>query len=270
MNILFWNIQRKDLKPEITKLCDIYLADLFFIAEVIENETVLLDRINEYARKNYAVLPKNDKNITCLIDNNLKYKRLATPFRQIYPIEVEFENEKILFIGVHFDSKLHKNTNSQEAIARAIMNDIRRLETYIGHTNTILIGDFNMNPFENGMVKPHSFNAVMAKEIAIRRIRTINETKENYQYFYNPMWSFFGDLSPYSPGTYIFRENSNRNDYVWNMFDQVLMRPEIIHRFANHTIEIIEKKEVGISVNFNKKTKMVNPSDHLPIKLALN
>ena len=127
-----------------------------------------------------------------------------------------------------------------------------------------------MNPFEKGMVFPDAFNAVSSKSIALKNERIVSETNKKYKYFYNPMWSYLGDLSKHSPGTYYFKEHSHRNHFRWNMFDQVLIRPELIDKIDENSIEIINEKEVSIKLSPKMKQEFITPSDHLPLFVKFN
>jgi len=42
-----------------------------------------------------------------------------------------------------------------------LADEIRREELGIGHERTVLMGDFNMNPFEIGMISATGLHAVM-------------------------------------------------------------------------------------------------------------
>ena len=119
-----------------------------------------------------------------------------------------------------------------------------------------------MNPYESGMVSPAGFNAVMTQNIAKKQQKTFQFKK--YPYFYNPMWGLFGDSSTGVPGSYYYPQEP-----YWNIFDQVLIRPELIPHFSIQDLEIISfcKNE-----NFLNDAGVIdkNISDHLPLKFALN
>ena len=70
---------------------------------------------------------------------------------------------------------------------------VTEAEEQVGHTRTVIVGDFNMNPFEPGMAGILGFQAVMDRRIAQRITRTVD--RKEYSFFYNPMWSRLGDLS---------------------------------------------------------------------------
>ena len=71
--------------------------------------------------------------------------------------------------------------------ATEFADDIAHVEENAGHQRTILVGDFNMNPFETGMVAARGLHGVMSRHIAQRGSRTVQG--RSYPFFYNPMWS---------------------------------------------------------------------------------
>jgi hypothetical protein len=77
---------------------------------------------------------------------------------------------------------------------------VRDVEKRVGHDRTIVVGDLNMNPFDAGIVGAEGLNAVMTKQIASQGGRKVDAVR--YPFFYNPMWSHFGDSTheEYPPG----------------------------------------------------------------------
>lgn len=124
-----------------------------------------------------------------------------------------------------------------------------------------------MNPFENGVVDPNALHGVMTKAIASRQSRTV--MGENFPFFYNPMWAFFGDATPGPPGTY-YREGHGDTAYFWNMFDQVLVRPDLLPAFENHGVFILDSDGSQSVLTSEGIPNSVDYSDHLPILLSLN
>ncbi len=270
MNILFWNIGKNNLTAEISRLVENYNPTIFVIAENEIDTTNLLNYINKYSKGKYKILPKNRRNTTVLIKEELKYELIPTISRQLLSLQYEYKGLKYIVCAIHMDSKLTKTADDQSNISRNIIQEINKIEFDLSNYNTIIIGDFNMNPFENGMVYPDAFNAVSSKTIALRNQRIVNDTNKKYKYFYNPMWSYLGDLSKYSPGTYYLRENTHRNHFVWNMYDQVLIRPELLDRIDENSIEIINEKVIGIKLSSKMKYETITPSDHLPLFIKFN
>lgn len=46
------------------------------------------------------------------------------------------------------------------------------------------------------------------------------------------MWNHFGDAKSSTAGSYYYDSAEHVNYYFWDMFDQVLIRPELAERFV--------------------------------------
>jgi hypothetical protein len=107
----------------------------------------------------------------------------------------------------------------------------------------------------------------MDRKIAMRGSRTILERR--YPFFYNPMWGLLGDATEGPPGTYYF-ERAEHDMFFWNMFDQVLIRPDLLPYFRNEDLKILT--EDG-SMSFLSRKGLPDASmasDHLPLLFKLH
>ena len=84
------------------------------------------------------------------------------------------------------------------------------------------------------MIVAGGLHAVMSRRIARRKTRLVQRQK--YKFFYNPMWSHFGDHGD-ACGTFYF-EGAEHLCYYWNLFDQVLLRPDLLEGFAPEKVRI--------------------------------
>lgn len=100
----------------------------------------------------------------------------------------------------------------------------------------MIIGDLNMNPFEHGMIAADGIHGISDRRIAAKGTRQVG--KKLRRYFYNPMWNHFGDGLPAPPGTYYYDSSSQVNHY-WNIFDQVLIRPELLDGFNDENLKVV-------------------------------
>src|SRR6266851_361992 len=113
-------------------------------------------------------------------------------------------------------------------------------EEAVNHNRTLLVGDLNMNPYEDGVVATRGLHAVMTREIARRPLRRVKF--ESNRYFYNPMWSHFGEKDAGHAGTYYYASPKTRADF-WNIYDQVLLRSDLLPSFRNEDLEILHKDD---------------------------
>ena len=175
--------------------------------------------------------------------------------------------DEILLCAVHFPSKLHWSNESQALEASVLSSDIIREEDTIGHQRTLVVGDLNMDPFEHGVVGAAGLHAVTSREIATRGTRMVQG--RDYRFFYNPMWSHFGDSRRKTAGSFYYQA-SEHVSYFWHIFDQVLLRPELARDFDPDTLKIVTSCGVKSLVLADGRPDGGKFSDHLPIVFELN
>ena len=112
---------------------------------------------------------------------------------------------EILVVGVHLNSKSVYEGQSQNSECRDLAEHIRRIEKADGNSRTIVVGAFNVNPFEAGMLDAKALNAEPTRALVRRGNRKVGG--QNYSSFYNPMWNFFGDESRGPAGTFFFQSS---------------------------------------------------------------
>ena len=167
----------------------------------------------------------------------------------------------------HMPSKLYFNEASQFFECSVLSQRVREVEQQIGHSRTLLVGDFNMNPFEAGMIAAQGLHSVMTRRIAEKQSRTVQG--QSYPFFYNPMWNHFGDNGDSPAGTFYY-ERAEHVVYFWNMFDQVLVRPELMSRFDDASLQILRSDgQSSLLTNSGIPNKTEGP-DHLPVLFRLN
>jgi hypothetical protein len=147
-----------------------------------------------------------------------------------------------------------------------ISRRISEEERAVGHRRTVIVGDLNMNPFEKGVAGANGLHAVMTRTVALAGERTVQE--RSYPFFYNPMWGHFGDRLPGPPGSYYY-QGSELVTYFWNIFDQVLVRPELLDRFRDEDVRILESAGAVPLISTRGRPDEKAASDHLPILFKL-
>jgi hypothetical protein len=269
VSFLLWNINKKPLHELIYRLSCEYDVDVFMLIESDIPPDEMVQTLNKHgSRSKYHYLPG-------LCEKVWIYSRFSE--RYIQPISEEerltIRNVKLpglvsfLLVVMHFPSKLHMSDDSQAMLSGKIIREIESTENVVGHSRTIVVGDFNMNPFETGVISAGGLNSVMTRQIAERRSRTVQNKK--YQFFYNPMWNHFGEDTPGPPGTYYYSGSEPKN-YYWNMFDQVLIRPDLMDRFNNRQLCIVHSIGGESLLTSGGLPNRRKASDHLPIKFVLD
>ena len=172
----------------------------------------------------------------------------------------------VLLVAVHLPSKLHQDEHDQIFEAVRLSKRIVEEEEKLGQYRSIVIGDFNMNPFEHGMVGSKGLHAISDRQIAVQGHRFIRG--DDYRFFYNPMWNCFGDIGKTTPGTYFYNSGSHVN-YYWHVFDQILIRPELLDMFNDDGVKVITEISGQSLLSDSGRPDHRNHSDHLPVLLTL-
>ncbi|AXE19713.1 hypothetical protein DR864_19200 [Runella rosea] len=266
IRFLFWNLNRNRPFEEIINIVEHHQIDVLIMAEVSFNLAIL---VVELAKKGYDFfhnpISQCDK---IKILTRFKSNFLKPVFeRRRYSINIlELPlREKILLASVHIPDKSNNNSNEQEEFSRLFVEQIKQQEEKLNIDKTIIVGDFNMNPFESAMIKSTIFHAVSSSKIAEKLTRRVQE--KDYKFFYNPLWSWLGDIRSEATGSYYYN-TSNYENYFWNTFDQVLIRPELIPNFDKEALQILDKdgvKSLLTASGFPNK----DYSDHLPLYFTI-
>jgi hypothetical protein len=269
LNVLFWNVQRKDLTAQIVNLAKSRTIDIFVLAENPVSSVRLILALNTDRADYFPNHPlSNCDKITIITRFSYEFIQPRQESNRLTIREVELPGEKpFLLTAVHLVDKGSFSPESQTQAASEMASDIARAEVDYRNNRNIVLGDFNMNPFETGMVMANGFHGVMSGEIARQGTRTVQERE--YPYFYNPTWGLFGDLNETAPGTYYYRK-AEHVCYEWNLFDQVLIRPTLIDNFVKGSLEIVQTDGVTSLLTKNNRPNQKDYSDHLPLFFTLN
>lgn len=259
MKYLFWNTNKKDINKELIKLIIELKCDIIALAEYTNLAKELVDALwmKGYF---YVAVPKiGCDRIQILIKE--EFRNIEHLDEQSYYTIKGITNDKeefILITFLHLSSKLHAGEEDMLIFVKDIKQRLEALENKFNTKKSIILGDFNMNPFEKPMVMAAGFHALSCKRTAKMKKRRVKG--KEYSTFYNPMWNNFGDNN-IVPGSY-FYATSKQTSYFWNIFDQVIVRPEISDYIRNvKFINCIDNIKL-INENGRPNAKI---SDHLPL-----
>jgi hypothetical protein len=259
LKVLFWNTGKQKVDILLTHLSTEKKVDLIVLAEYDDLKNNFLDSINHEAEVFSEVAQIGCKRIKIFIRSGLVQVEHGPETNYYTTKKLVFSNHiSMLMVALHLPSKLFQSENTQTLEAVEFKREIEVAESELLTDNTFIIGDFNMNPFELGMVSASAFHSVPCKKIAMNEQRFIKQRP--HKYFYNPMWNLFGDFNN-NPGTF-FYTSTEQAVYYWNILDQVILRPSIIKYFTKDSLNIIQKiGETSLIADSGKPIL----SDHLPI-----
>lgn len=267
MNILFWNINKKDLSEQIKDIAEFKSIDILILCEYRMNDVAFLNNLN----KNISTF----KISNCIGCDKIKiYTKFSLSQLKIINESARWTIRQIthpfyspfLLVCTHLPSKINWDSSSQLMEATIFRDAIENAKKITGVSRTVIIGDLNMNPFEDGVTSTLALHATPVKSIALSGKRRVQ--KKDYEYYYNPMWNFLGDESMGDvAGTHYYR-SSQHVSLDWNIFDQVIISPNMINFVPNKQLEIITKT---LKHNFITANGKINDkySDHLPLKLFI-
>ena len=264
LKCLFWNSGRNSPNTEIAALALDTGANFIVLAEYPGTNTDLIREFSNVGLNFFAVPILGCQRLiifTTFSISKIKHKREADR----YTIkELTLPGKLPLLIGlVHLPSKLHSEDIDQLHSAIFFRQEIELAETEAKHNNTLIFGDFNMNPFDDGMMSAAAMNSLPCLVTAKKESR-IKEGR-SHSFFYNPSWNILGDfLGP--PGTY-FHSSPGYLSHYWNTLDQVILRPSIAARFIKQSLAVKTMAGQDSLINAAGRPTV---SDHLPLYFELD
>jgi endonuclease/exonuclease/phosphatase family metal-dependent hydrolase len=267
ISFLFWNTDRRPIRQLVAAMAREHKADIVILAEPPGPPGVMLPALNA-ASVDYDFPVSNCGRIDLYTrfsegcwqrlreDKWFSLRRLRLPGRP-----------DLLIAAAHLESRLRAERKAQDYNLAIWADEIRRAEDLAGHRRTVFIGDINMDPFDDGVVHATGLHAVMSRALARKGGREVKQRR--WPFFYNPMWRFYGNRPPQPHGTF-FRARGDAVSHFWHIFDQVLVRPELLDAFDEDSLRIVTR--CG-DVRLVDDAGMIDEeagSDHLPLVFRLN
>ncbi len=262
---LFWNLNQRDLPELVCGLARQEQIDVFILAECGTEPWRMVEALNaERSEYQFGFSSCDRLRVFTRFDASMMPPLVETDRVSIRRLKLPARSS-LLVVGAHLPSKVNASDDSQVFESVYLARLIEDAEKQEGHRRTLLLGDLNMNPFEPGVVAARGgLHAVMSRRVVHRLWRTVQQ--ENYRFFYNPMWSHMGDRGD-AGGTY-YHDGSEAVCYFWNMYDQVLLRPELLGEFAPEHVRIVTEID-GVPLVANGRPNKSIASDHLPVMVEL-
>lgn len=266
--MLFWNIDGRHIGDRVAALALRELADVVILAECDDPSAAgTLRHLNPLqAEPVYEQLPTESR-LVLFSKHPRRNCRIATegPHFTARRIARPLAPE-LLVIGLHLGSQLHfKPSDTGDSLGR-LAEALRTAEKKVGHRRSIVIGDFNADPFHDKMVSAAGLHAISSRAVARLGSRVWDD--HEWPLLYNPMWRYFGDHADHPPGTYYYRKAVPTCQF-WHVFDQVLIRSDLLPHFDDRELRIVTEIDGQSLLTDNGVPDRKNWSDHLPILLRL-
>lgn len=265
---LFWNIRNKNLLGPMAQLIFENNIDIVALVEATSldirglfNELLL----NGQRWKTVEVCPVSDIKLIAKYDIHISAHQEKDRL-SAYKL---YNGEELYLLNVlHLDSAMYLDEGARSDRASHISEVLRKIEESIfgdQEYKTITIGDFNLQPYSQGIAGYYGFNATMSEYKAKQLSRVVS--KEKRHFYFNPMWKLMGD-NRLVQGTYYNNNDQQGRSIFWYTFDELLIRPCLIDKFNWNFFDIVEKTQSHDFIK-NGKINETNYSDHLPLKFEI-
>ncbi len=278
MNVLFWNIGKRFINKSslLIDVLEEIKPDILCIAEgtySIEECGEICDLVNKLNYNSYYspiigkklfAFPYYRNGLKLFYNNTIN---LASDFGfehirnngRIIKMELNYKGESYIFIFLHNYSKSGNREVTDEQ--RLFISDINAMfklsKIAINNENVIVVGDYNLEPWDNILRMPGYFESYFLKkhyEIAIRKCQ---------KKYYNPITEKIINSNIQNLGGTFYSENSGWALYDYPLYDEdkIQLNYKIITQTTQN--ELL-KSDDKIFKDF-----LINDIDHLPILLEL-
>jgi hypothetical protein len=266
VSFLFWNLRRRSLELVLRRLTTRNRLDVLILAECMIPEHTLLKALNAANQGPFRRIPalaSRGLDLYTRFDDSCFGPVLKESDHYLIRTLTPSGGVEVVLAMAHLASPRFKDRRARHSRLIGFANDIRAVEK--SHKRTVLVGDLNLNPFDDALLDVRGLNALSDRRTVQRKVirRFGTSTVEEFPLFYNPMWNHFGDVIP-PAGTYYYDQSNPEVDPLWNIFDQVLLRATLLDRFQNKGLKILTTDGTVSFVREDGRPNGDVYSDHLP------
>lgn len=255
VKLLFWNLKNNKNDSWVTDIIQENEIDIAIFAEYHKTsfERVISNLKNTYFRcdgfgacEKITLLSKENINTIVRREQNRYTLYSCSKDNHIYNV-----------VGIHLPASPSSSSNDRKNVIRAIVHDICEQEKELKNRLTIVLGDFNCNPFDEEIIQKDAFNAVLYKELIMKQ-EIVTYQNQQYRRFYNPILHYLSE-STQTYGSFYY--SSSIIALYWNSFDQILVRKDLAEKIKSFEyIRSIKGKKLLNDIKPNSTI-----SDHLPL-----
>jgi endonuclease/exonuclease/phosphatase family metal-dependent hydrolase len=266
---LFWNYRCEHPEKEeiLARLVHHEAVDVVILAESSCEPRRLVDHLSSAGRI-YHPMPFAHERLQVFAGYSAETFRWSSGvYDRLCLLGLQFPGQPEMILGaVHLASGLHLERSERYSKAAPLARAVRQIQIEHNHARTIIVGDFNMNPFDDGMIFTEGFGAMMTKSLVKKSALARNG---RFTRFYNPIWTRLGrEINEGAPGTYYWDQHRDSNIY-WNYVDQVLVGHDLLDSFPDSRFRILTSIPGSDGprqlIRSTKHHWAVEVSDHLPL-----
>jgi hypothetical protein len=192
---LFWNVQRKQLDTHIVDLAKNHSVDVLLLLEHPKPDIALFQLLNKV--RPYQPVKTHNRFGVYVSFNSTQMVRVTPPTTAAADRadfwDVRVSNKNRLFLAlVHGLDIINYSAVQRSLFFERLRTDIEWMEendAEVKHKQTVVLGDFNANPFDDVIGSTRGLHAIRLKSVGGKLTRSVLGV--NYRFFCNPMWSCF-------------------------------------------------------------------------------
>jgi endonuclease/exonuclease/phosphatase (EEP) superfamily protein YafD len=260
--VIFWNVHKKDLTSLVCSITKSNNADVVVLNENKVPIEEMLQALQANVSQDFycpTSTPSSEARFHCFCKNpKLDLSEIHSGSRTSIR-KINIGQHRAMLALVHGVDVRNHDPATRQSRAQSLASEMKFVKEQQNNNKLILLGDFNMNPYDTGMNLAAGLNAMMTKSCVVRGSR--RDGSRDYDFYYNPMWSLFGDNTDGPAGT--IYNTSNQGHYGWSMFDQVLINHSIVNLF--YDVKILTEAGSQSLMKRNGRPDSKTASDHFPI-----
>lgn len=168
LKILFWNVARKDLSSLVSAIAADVSANVVVLNENAANEQDTLRSLQAVSPNFHIPQTISTDRFHCFSnDHSLDLKEVHSGFRTSIRT-LRFANQVALLGIVHGVDIRNNDSATRQSFAQRLALDLQFVREQQMNNRLILVGDFNMNPYESGMNIAAGLNAMMTRACTTR------------------------------------------------------------------------------------------------------
>lgn len=268
---LLWNTGRKNLDPLVQNLVREHKVDVLLLVEFYPSR--INSTLSTLLLADGLIKRSTSERFGVFCRSKFRMKSSGAPG---LGSRAEFwdwslgPSRRARFVLVHGLDRRHNDDGTRRVFFQRILAAVRRREART-HRRSIIVGDFNANPFESAILSADGLHALGLRQVDGTTSRRVRWGSKRDDFFYNPMWRLYGHEAPLDSGIATHHwQNNQASELFWHMLDQVVIRPEEAANFPEEKLTILTRVGTTTLLAPDGTLDQTVGSDHLPILFHWN